>query len=152
MFDVPGFNPSSMSDDELLNRQAELSKRLGWASRFAGSDTTTQLYAMISAIEAERRDRVLRVMFSERQKMFPEIIETEPELAAEHRRKEAVADQDDRMSARRKVGRERLALTKTSTPAQQQQHFPTERVEPPLERSSEPKDDGLEPGDSEKDK
>jgi hypothetical protein len=125
MFDIPGFNPSAMSDDELLNRQGELSRRLGWAARFSMSgDMSGQLYAMIGAIEAERRDRVLKMMFQERQKMFPEIIETEPDLAQEHRRKKVDDEKDERMVNRRKIGRERLTLTKTSTPPQQQPHFP----------------------------
>lgn len=125
MFDIPGFNPTGMSDEELLNRQGELSRRLGWASRFSGSgDMSGQLYAMITAIEAERRDRVLRMMFSERQKLFPEIIETEPDLAQEHRRKVVDDDKDQRLVHRRKAGRERMTLTKSSTPPQQQPHFP----------------------------
>jgi len=125
MFDVPGFNPSAMSDEELLNRQSELSRRLGWASRFSQSgDMSSQLYAMISAIEMERRDRILKVMFQERSKMFPDIIESEPDLAQEHKKKVVDAEKDDRLAVRRKIGRERLTLTKTSTPPQQQPHFP----------------------------
>lgn len=145
MFDVPGFNPSAMSDDELLNRQAELSRRLGWASRFSGSDMSHQLYAMINAIEAERRDRILRVMFSERNKMFPEVIETEPDLAAEHKRKVVKSEDDDAMAHRRRVGRERLALTKTSAPSPQQPQFtPVERApEDTLKKSATPQEDNL---------
>ncbi len=146
MFDVPGFNPSGMSDEELLNRQAELSRRLGWAARFSGSDMSTQLWAMINSIEAERRDRVLKVMFDQRNKMFPDIIESEPDLAAEHKRKVVTDDTDQRMANRRRVGRERLALTKTSSPAATQPAFtlPPERTPEPevvIERTDKPTDD-----------
>lgn len=127
MFDIPGFNPSAMSDDELMNRQAELSRRFGWANRFSGStDMSGQLWAMISAIEAERRDRMLRMIFKERDKLFPDIIETEPDLAIQHKRKVVDDEKDQRMQNRRKVGKDRLTLTKSSTPPQQQPHFPQE--------------------------
>jgi hypothetical protein len=131
MFDVPGFDPSSMSDDELMTRQAELSRRLVWASRWSGSgDMTSQFQMMLMAVEGERRDRMLKLMFAERQKMFPEIIETEPDLKV----KAPVAkddDRDKRMINRRKVGRERLTLVKTAHPTSVQPHFP----------QSEPEDD-----------
>ena len=130
MFDIPGFIPSSMSDDELLNRQAELSRRLNWANRFSGSgDMATQLWSMISAIEAERRDRVLKIMFDNRQKIFPEVIETEPDMV--NKKKIATDDKDQKMVNRRKIGRERLTLTKTSTPPQMQPHFPQHDRLPP---------------------
>jgi len=133
-----------MSDEELLNRQYELSRRLGWASRFSGSDMTSQLWSMISAIEAERRDRVLKIMFSERQKLFPDVIESEPDLAAKNKNKVVSDEKDDRMTNRRKIGRERLALTKTSTPVSQQ---PT-----PYERSAQPEPDPDIEGKDEDDK
>jgi hypothetical protein len=131
MFDVPGFNPVSMSDDELMNRQYELNRRLSWAARFSGSDMSSQLLAMISAIEMERRDRLLKVVFSERQKMFPDIIETEPDLAAEHKRKIVDAEKDDQMSERRRVGRERVTLKKTAqpTPIEPQLHVQREEIQ-----------------------
>lgn len=130
MFDIPGFTPSSMSDDELLNRQAELSRRLSWANRFSGSgDMATQIWAMISAIEAERRDRVLKIMFDNRQKIFPEVIETEPDMV--NKKKVVTDEKDQKMVNRRKIGRERLTLTKTSLPPQMQPHFPQHDRIPP---------------------
>jgi hypothetical protein len=130
MFDIPGFNPSSMTDDELMNRQAELSRRFGWANRFSTStDIPGQLWAMISAIDAERRDRMLKMIFKERDKMFPEIIETEPEMASQHKRKIVDDEKDQRMINRRKVGKDRLTLTKSSTPPRQQPHYTDEKKE-----------------------
>jgi hypothetical protein len=129
MFDVPGFSPSTMSDEELLNRQTELNRRLAWASRFSGSDMSSQLLAMITAIELERRERILKVIFEQRQKMFPDIIETEPDLAAEHKRKINDIEQDDAMAVRRRVGRERVTMRKTSQPTTAPAQFPGQREE-----------------------
>ena len=135
MSDIPGFNPSTMTDDELMNKQVELNSRLAWASKFSGSNMSSQFLMMIQAIEAERRDRLLRFIFAEREKMFPDVIESEPELAAEHKRKTEGSDKDDAMTKRRKQGRERVTLTRTSSPTR------TEPQKFPLHRDSEPTDD-----------
>jgi hypothetical protein len=131
MFDIPGFDPHNMSEDELLTRQGELSRRLSFANRFSSSgEMADQIMRMIQTIEAVRRDRVLKIMFDERNKMFPEIIETEPELAAEHKRKITDNENDERMATRRKVGRERLTLTKSSSPPSVQPHIPVKSDQP----------------------
>ena len=123
MFDFPGFDPLSLSDEELLNRQGELSRRLGYAARF-GSGSVQQLQNMIQVIENERRERVMRTVFEERQKMFPSVIESEPDLA-EQKRKATEEEQDSKMVQRRKIGRERLNMTKTATPSEAPRpHFP----------------------------
>jgi hypothetical protein len=138
MFDIPGFNPSGMSDEELMNRQVELNRRLSYAARFSGSDMTSQLLAMIQSIEFERRERILKTIFVQRNAMFPDIIETEPDLAAEHKRKVEDAEQDDRMSTRRRQGRERVTLKKTSTPTKEPTQFPI------MHREGEPSPDNNE--------
>lgn len=142
MFDVPGFDPSSMSDDELMSRHMELSRRLSWASRFGSGEMGYQLQSMMISIEGERRDRLLRYMFKERSKLFPDTIETEPDLAEEHKQKVVADDSNDRMAQRRRVGRER-AITKTSEPHQQMQ-IPT--------RTSTPQTEGESPAASDEDK
>jgi hypothetical protein len=140
--DVPGFDPSSMSDDELLSRHAELGRRLAWASRFSGSDMSYQINNMMIAIEMERRDRLLRFMFDQRQKMFPETIETEPDLAAANKKTEVADDSNDRMAQRRRVGRER-AITKSSEPQVPHNHIqiPQRSAEPVAPPPEESKDD-----------
>lgn len=136
---IPGFNPSAMSDEELLSRQSELSRRFSWANRFSSStDMAAQLWQMIEAIEAERRDRVLRVMFQERQKMFPDVIETEPDLVQKETQKET---EDHKMIARRKAGRERFTLSRSSAPVE------AARREPIPQRTAGPETDTETPED-----
>lgn len=114
MFFLPGFDPTSMTDDELLNKQAELNKRYVYASRFSSSgEMAGQFMAMIGAVEHERRERVLRVAFEMRQSMFPDIIESDPDLIVQ---KVIVSEEDaatDRMAERRRASRNRM-ITRTS--------------------------------------
>ncbi len=141
MFDIPGFNPHAMSDEELLNRQVELNRRLSWAARFSGSSMGDQFLMMIQAIEAERRDRVLRVMFSEREKLFPKVIETEPDLAEKNKKETSEIESDDTMVQRRRMARERLTMKKTSQPTKAPAaNFPTYHEEK-MAKTTEPNED-----------
>lgn len=80
MFDNIGFDPKTLSDNDLFTKQLELSKRKSQAHRLGRMETVMQIDALIYAIEAERRER----MFVERwNKVIPEtsvLIETDPDL------------------------------------------------------------------------
>lgn len=81
MFDIPGFNPRSMSDEELLSKQHDLSRRIEWASRFGMStEMVAQMQCMLLSIEATRRERTFRDVFEMRQAALPTVIETDPDL------------------------------------------------------------------------
>ena len=115
MFIVPGFNPSVLSDDDLMKKQLELHKRLAWASRFGSGEACDQLNAMILSIDTERRDRVLRIIYKERDKYFPEIIESDPEMAATNKVNDVESEKEKEIHNRRKANRDRM-ITKTSAP------------------------------------
>lgn len=109
MFSVPGFDPTSMSDDELLNKQSELNRRFSYASRFSSStEMASQFMSMIAAIEHERRERVLKIAFDMRQSMFPDIIETDPDLIVKDVRPSEMDEAEDRMAQRRRASRNRM--------------------------------------------
>ncbi len=115
MFSVPGFDPTSMTDDELLNKQSELNRRFVYASRFSAStEMAAQFMSMIAAIEAERRERVLRIAFDMRQGMFPDIIESEPDLIVRDVRPTQEEEANDRMAERRRASRNRM-ITRVSS-------------------------------------
>jgi hypothetical protein len=80
MFDNFGFDPKTLSDNELFTKQIELSRRKSQAHRLGRMETVMQLDALIFAIETERRER----MFLDRwNKIVPEtsvLIETDPGL------------------------------------------------------------------------
>lgn len=109
MFSIPGFDPTTMTDDELLNKQSELNRRYAYASRFSvSSEMAAQFMAMIGAIEHERRERVLKVAFDMRQSMFPEVIESEPDLIVREVRPTDEDAANDRMAERRRASRNRM--------------------------------------------
>lgn len=91
MFGLFGFDVKSMSDDELLERQNELTRRVVWASRFAGSEVVLQLQKMISQINFERQERTLMIRLAARAAAPAVMVETDPDLARENN-KEQEAD------------------------------------------------------------
>jgi hypothetical protein len=113
MFDVPGFNTSSMTDDELMTKQLLLSQRLVVANRFGSGDMIMQLSNLIQSVEAERRDRMLHNIFKYQQKIFPEIIETEPDLVV------VPVDTDEeshkKMIQRKRIVKERIVKSSMPT-------------------------------------
>ncbi len=58
------FDPASLTDQELLDRQIELHKKLAWSSRFSGSEMlVVQLRNMVTQCEIEYGDRMNRRTF-----------------------------------------------------------------------------------------
>lgn len=110
---IPGFDPSMMTEDELLNKQSELNRRLVYFSRFSSSpEIADQIVAMIMAIEQERTERVSRTMMNMRQSMFPEIIESDPDLVVKETTEQV--EEDDRIAARRKASKQRMITRVTA--------------------------------------
>lgn len=81
MFDIPGFDPRSMTDDELLRRQEDLEARLNYAARSGGAgEMFAQLRAMLDSIEHTRRERMFLEMAGSGGTADPVVIETDPSL------------------------------------------------------------------------
>jgi len=80
MFDIPGFNVRSFSEDDLYKKQAEISKRLAYASRFSASgQMVEQLRRMNEAISTELVSRMQKKIFVERNPRDGVCIETDPD-------------------------------------------------------------------------
>lgn len=81
MFGFHGFDPKTLSDAELFEKQLDLTAKKLMASRFGKVDAANQLQMMILAIEQERRERI----FNERigsvvLASSPVVVETEVDL------------------------------------------------------------------------
>lgn len=81
MLDGLGFDPKTLTDDELYERHLELTGKKVLAARFGRGTVVEQLTRMLNALEHERRER----MFNERigayiQASSPVVIETDPDL------------------------------------------------------------------------
>src|SRR3712207_3683679 len=111
MFNLFGFTPGSLSDEELLQKQTDLHARIVWASRFGSGGMVTQLQALLSAVELERQERAFRMPWSERQAMFPDVIETDPDLAMQG--KEAEKPEKGKIVPQQ---RPRVTITRTEKP------------------------------------
>ena len=111
MFDFFGFDPKTLSDDELLNKATDLPAKIVWASRFGSADLIGNLQLYLQSIEVERIERLNRVLWGDRIAMTPDVIETDPDLAAEHK-PEPVQDKHKIVPQQRP----RPTITKTHRP------------------------------------
>jgi hypothetical protein len=99
MFSIPGFDPKTLSDNDLFEKQLDLIQKKIQAASFGKPDMINQLQTMIDAIELERRER----MFNERigvqiRSSSAIMIETDPFLK-EHDLVEKVIDEKPKKSA-----------------------------------------------------
>lgn len=84
MSDLPGFQPHTMTDDELLRRQEALESRLTALSRMGGAaEAITQLQTMLQLIEHARRERMIVMVAELRRQESPVVIETDPSLVVQ---------------------------------------------------------------------
>jgi hypothetical protein len=90
MFGLFGFDPTGMSDEELMQKSMDIHARLVWANRFGGAEIITRLQELLAMIEFERQERVVRFIVTERSNMFPDVIESDPDLANAGREQEPV--------------------------------------------------------------
>ena len=78
MFEFFGFDPKTLSNDELFDKQLVLTSKRLIAIRAGKMDAANQLQAMISAIEFERRERIFNERIGARVlESSPVVIETD---------------------------------------------------------------------------
>lgn len=84
MIDHPFLSFKDMSEEELLEKQAELHRNLSRAHMWGSSqDLINQLSWMLEMIEEEKMERMAKVQFEAMQAMFPERVESDPEFKTE---------------------------------------------------------------------
>lgn len=109
MSDPFSFDPAKLTDDELMNRQMDLQRRIVWCSRFSTGEAVEQLQVMLAAVEFERRERFFNLQQALFNAQFPAVIETEPDL------KEEPAKETRKPSNKHQVTK-RAAMVRTSRP------------------------------------
>jgi hypothetical protein len=77
---VPGFEPKKMSDDEIVKKITNLQGKLVFAYGMGSYQIVEQMQAMLEALQHEQQERMLIRLHEMRDRMFPDIIETEPDL------------------------------------------------------------------------
>ncbi|RYF06924.1 MAG: hypothetical protein EOO77_26320 [Oxalobacteraceae bacterium] len=89
MFEFSGFDPATMSDDELLQKTTDLHAKLVFAGRFGSADMIGSLQRLLQVIENERAQRVMRLFARDRDNAISDVIESDPDLAAAERDQES---------------------------------------------------------------
>ncbi len=79
MFQIPGFDPKTLSDEQLYEKSLELSHKINWAVRFS-SGGADMLIQMQQAIDYERRERQFMENWKIMAPHLNDTIETEPDL------------------------------------------------------------------------
>lgn len=82
MYEFSGFDPATMSDDELLQKAQELHGKIVWAGRYGSVGMISGLQRLLEVVENERAQRVYRVFARDRENAMPDVIESDPDLAA----------------------------------------------------------------------
>jgi hypothetical protein len=81
VFSLNGFDPQQYTDDEIIRKMTELNRKIIFANRFSlNFDMIGQLQTLLAALEFERHERLQRSMLDMRDKLFPDVIETDPGL------------------------------------------------------------------------
>lgn len=110
MFGLFGFDPKSLTDDELLERVTELGRRITFAIRMGQYDMAHQLRQNKAICEAEQRERLFAPRFNRMLQTPPVTVETDPDLAAAARReRDAKAERD---TPKKGPARKPFAITK----------------------------------------
>lgn len=78
MFDIPGLNLKNLTDDQLLERSLELSRKIAWASNQAGNNALELMYNITDAINAEIRERAFMQRWERNGKAMSQPINTDP--------------------------------------------------------------------------
>lgn len=78
-YDMPGFDPKTFSDEELLKKSDELMRKISWSSRFS-TNMMGQLQNMLIMIDNERRERIILDNWKNSENYFTATIESDPDV------------------------------------------------------------------------
>jgi hypothetical protein len=86
----PFFNAKALSDEELIRKQQELTRRVYEAYAVGFSyDIVTQLQLLLESIELEREERDAKTIFDLINQQFPEVIESDKEWLSDEEKARA---------------------------------------------------------------
>lgn len=90
MSDYPFFDAGNLTDDEILNKLNQLTQRAMVAQMSSRNpQMLDQLYAMIDMLNEERVFRLQQQTVEAWNKMFPDVIESDPDFKGERVEKDA---------------------------------------------------------------
>lgn len=104
MFEFHGFDPKTLTNEQLMEKQLALTTRKLMAARFGKVDAVNQLQMMITAIELEYRERLYTERIGSVMLAQPSVVlETDAELQEPVVEAKPVKHEDHQRSVRRAV-------------------------------------------------
>lgn len=95
--DYPGLDVSKLTDDQLMNKIAEIHGKLLYAYNFSNAqEFVDQLQWILETLQFEQSDRANRRAWEIMSRKQPQVIETEPDLV--------VKQKDDSLPSKKKGG------------------------------------------------
>lgn len=101
------FDPSKLSDLELEKKTDQINLKLAWAANYGSGTMVSGLQNILTIIENEKFERFARLV-AKQQEVLPSIIESDPDLAAEHKYKEE--------TKREEIAANKIHVTKVNIP------------------------------------
>jgi hypothetical protein len=125
----PGFEPKNMSDDEIMRKTSDLQGKMVFAYGNASYGMVEQMQMMLEALRFEQQERLSIKLHEMRERMFKDVIETEPDLVV---RKE--------VEQKKKIGKNNNIATffppKTKKPGGADSHQPENGLPPKTSKPS----------------
>lgn len=123
MSDAAEFDIKTLNDEELIERWNMLNKKIVWANRFGSMSMVQQLLIFKNQVEFEQRERLIEKTTRNIIGNPLAIVETDPDLSAEHKAKiDAIKEEKAKQTTRPRISitsragiRERLQATSVPT-------------------------------------
>lgn len=78
-YEIPGFDPKTLSEEDLLSKSNELMRKIAWSARFS-TNMLGALQTMLMMIDNERRERMLMEQWKNVEAYMNATIESDPDL------------------------------------------------------------------------
>lgn len=135
MFELPGFDPKTMTDEQIQTRISDLSGKIAYASGGPDNGALGVMTRMLEALFNEGRERSGKARYKDMLDADPIAIETDPDLREQNRKAaEKRAGKDEIQGATRpRINPRRSIPVPTATPVAPQ---PDQPIRQPSEKKT----------------
>ena len=112
---IPGFDPASMTDDELLNKETDLQGRVVAAANYSNMYAVDQLQYMLTLVKNEQIERLSRKTFEMQKKGSPDVYEVDPDMRAKQQQVETQS-KEEASPKKKSLRPERKTVLRSSRP------------------------------------
>lgn len=118
MFELPGFDPRTMTDEQLVTKSGDLQAKIAWAAGGLDNGAVGVMQRMLEVIANERRERGRKAQFKAMSEADPIANETDPVLREQNRKAAAEKAGKDEVpgAPRPRISARRTVPVPTATP------------------------------------